>query len=242
MTIAVFAAQVGDGVTVSEYSPVDEAVKRPAVAGAMHIVAKGDCEGTMYDRIVPHVDDPSFAYFDMFGGAAGTGGGGSGEATSTAHVLDEERLMVFDRTRTIFQIVGRGEPITSSQFCRCVPGHRPAVCPASCHDMWPLAVSDTPRCFPLCRFIRKCGLMPPRSTIADLDLLFIKATKRRDSDLGRSPMGVTQVSVASVPSTLLSRCELTCSSVDPPAACARPPVCGRATCAGGNSVSGRSHC
>ena len=43
------------------------------------------------------------------------------------------------------------------------------------------------------RYIRRCRLMPPRCTTADLDLLFIRATKRRDSDTHRSPMGVTQV-------------------------------------------------
>ena len=165
--------QIRPGEYISEYSPVDEAVKRPAVAGALHIVAHSDPAGTLYDRIVPHVDAP-FNYFDRFTGAqdgespgdasatpvaqqgpvpasnvASAGaGGGAGEPgvpetrveprTTPAggdtvepcdttppnaglpgpHLLDENKLMVFERTRTIFQIVGRGDNLSSSQFCR----------------------------------------------------------------------------------------------------------------------------
>ena len=76
--------QIRPGEYISEYSPVDEAVKRPAVAGALHIVAHSDPAGTLYDRIVPHVDAP-FNYFDRFTGVQDGESTGDASATPVAH-------------------------------------------------------------------------------------------------------------------------------------------------------------
>lgn len=209
-----FEREVSPGVSVSEVSPVDEAVKRPVLAGALELAMRGGDPLHTYDQVLPQLkstwalardhaqaksaalreargddmaaasaaasasdsgsvhsygtrslssasmassdaDDEEaafelranapFNYFDAFaGGDSGSGGGGGSSSTKYTGVspeVDVERLSIYLRVQRVYQVLGRGESLSSSKFNRAV---------------------------------RRCGLLPSGASTADVDLLFMQ--------------------------------------------------------------------